>query len=153
MIKILITADNHLGKYYKKLVPERLNERRRKIAEIYNSGLSEIDNIILPENYGSSAKNNKLYHVYNLYTIRVADGRRDALQRHLKNKGIDSMVYYPVPLHKMKVFEGRCKVFGDLKESEKASKEVLSLPIGPLMEEKDVLKVIEAIKEFFDKTL
>ncbi len=120
---------------------DELNEKRRKIAQIYNEGLKEIEGIVLPLLTDG--------YVYHQYTIRVLNGKRDALQMHLRERGVESMVYYPVPLHKMKVFEGRCKVFGDLKEAEKASREVLSLPIEPLMKEEEVYRVIEAIKEFF----
>ncbi len=120
---------------------DEFNEKRRKIVQIYNESLKNIEEIVLPSIVDG--------HVYHQYTIRILDGRRDALKKHLSEKGIDSMVYYPLPLQKMKVFEGRSKIFEELKESEKASREVLSIPIEPLMKEEEVCKVIEAIKEFF----
>jgi len=122
------------------------NERRRKIAEIYNRELANIDGLILPITYDPSPMTD-IYHVYHQYTIRVANGKRDALQRHLKENGIDSMVYYPVPLHKMKVFiNNGMEIFGGLEKSEVAAKSVLSLPIEPLMEKREIKKVCELLQ-------
>ncbi len=120
---------------------DEFNRKRNKIAQIYNEGLKDIEGIVLPSLTDG--------HVYHQYTIRILDGKRDVLKNYLKEKGIESMVYYPLPLYKMKVFEGRCKIFEELKEAEKASKEVLSLPIEPLMLEEVVYRVIEVIKEFY----
>lgn len=121
---------------------DELTERRRKIAEIYSTHLQTTGWVKVP------TVQEKAHHVYHQYTIRVPEGKRDALQHVLKKKGIDTMVYYPVPLHRMKVFEKRCVAFGSLEESEKASQEVLSLPIEPLMCEEEILRVVKAIKEF-----
>lgn len=115
---------------------DEFNQKRRKIAENYMSSLSDIRGLKLPyipsEDY---------YHTFHQFTIFVKEGKRDELQRSLKENNIQSMVYYPTPLHKMKVFEGRCKVFGSLENSEKASEGVLSLPIEPLMEKEEVDRV------------
>ncbi|MDI6891243.1 MAG: DegT/DnrJ/EryC1/StrS family aminotransferase, partial [Thermodesulfovibrionales bacterium] len=127
------------------------NERRKRIAEIYNKGLKDLKGLILPSAHSSLPFATE-GHVFNQYTIRLPEGKRDALKKHLKEKGIDAMVYYPLPLNKMKVFEGRCKIFQELKGSEKASREVLSLPIEPLMKEEDAFRVVEAVKEFFNKS-
>jgi dTDP-4-amino-4,6-dideoxygalactose transaminase len=124
---------------------DEFNERRRKIAEIYNKELAGINNIVLPISYELSAKSNKLYHVYNQYTIRTS--KRDELQAYLNEKGISSMIYYPIPLHKMKVFNGRCALSGDLVEAENAAKEVLSLPIEPLLKEEEISHVCKTIRE------
>ena len=102
------------------------------------------------QSYELSATSHELHHVFHQYTVRVLNGKRDSLQKHLKEKGIDTMVYYPIPLHKMKVFDKRCKVDGGLKESEKAVTEVLSLPMEPLMTKETIMKVVETIKYFFE---
>ncbi|MEJ5166843.1 MAG: DegT/DnrJ/EryC1/StrS family aminotransferase, partial [Thermoanaerobaculia bacterium] len=81
---------------------------------------------------------------------RVMDGKRDELKEFLEKNGIGTQIYYPYPLHKMKLFEGRCKIPFKLSKAEKASKEVLSLPIEPLLKEKEMLFVIEKIKNFFN---
>jgi dTDP-4-amino-4,6-dideoxygalactose transaminase len=128
---------------------DEFNERRKRIAEMYHEGLKNLDGIVLPNTNDPTIIDS--YHVYHQYTLRVFEGKRDALQMHLKGKGIDAMVYYPVPLHTMKVFKGRSKVFKKLEESEKAAREVLSIPMEPLMKEKEVVSVIKAIREFFNQ--
>ncbi len=89
------------------------------------------------------------YNVYHQYTIKVNDGKRDELKKHLEENGISTMIYYPVPLHKMKVFDERSKVHDGLEESESASFDVLSLPIEPLQTEADTLSIINCIKKYF----
>ncbi|KHE90875.1 MAG: DegT/DnrJ/EryC1/StrS family aminotransferase [Candidatus Scalindua rubra] len=128
---------------------DEFNEKRRKTAEIYNKELSGINGIVLPLNHELSTESDNLYHVYHQYTIRVLNGRNDQLQTHLKERGVSTMVYYPVPLHKMKVFEGKMKIFEGLENSENASKEVISLPMEPLQKDEDIAYVIKSIHEYF----
>ena len=59
------------------------------------------------------------------------------------------MVYYPFPLHKMRVFDRRAKASGQLADAEMATKEVLSLPIEPLQKVEDTRYVVESIKQFY----
>lgn len=122
---------------------DEFNEKRRAIADIYNKELVGINGLVLPNS-------DKLYHVYHQYTVRIKE--REKLQAYLKGKGVSTMVYYPFPLHKMRVFnEGRSKSFGSLTNAEQASTSVLSLPIEPLQEKDTVEYIIEAVKEFFIK--
>jgi UDP-2-acetamido-2-deoxy-ribo-hexuluronate aminotransferase len=73
---------------------------------------------------------------------------REEIQERLKQQGISTMVYYPYPLHKMKVFiNNGMKVYGNLQNSEYAAKNVLSLPIEPLYNEKIIYNVIEKLSE------
>lgn len=82
-------------------------------------------------------------HVYAQYTLRVKD--RDALGRALASDGIPSAVYYPKCLHQQPLFEGRAR-WGELCESELASREVISLPMHPYLRETEQDRVIEAVK-------
>jgi dTDP-4-amino-4,6-dideoxygalactose transaminase len=123
-----------------------LNTHRRNTATSYNHGLKNTAGIILPFAYPSSCTASD--HVFHQFTVRVPDGRRDVLQSHLRESGIDSMVYYPVSLNSMKVFNGRCMVYGELRGAEQATREVLSLPIEPLMTSEETTRIVEAIKEF-----
>lgn len=124
---------------------DEFTELRREIAKIYSRELADIKEIVLPD-----IEQDGIYHVCHQYTIRVKDGRRDELQKYLNDKGISTMVYYPYPLHKMKVFgNGRSITFGSLTNAEKACSEVLSLPIEPLQGEDTTQKVIAKIKDFF----
>lgn len=126
---------------------DEFNNRRRAIAKIYNDALKNIGGIILPAENNLSA-----YHVYHQYTIRVLDGKRDDLQRHLKEMGIDSAIYYPVPLQNMKVFKERSKTYGNLTNAITACSEILSLPIEPLYEKDELQYVIGAILNFLPHT-
>jgi dTDP-4-amino-4,6-dideoxygalactose transaminase len=122
---------------------DEFNERRSKIAGFYDNALRNLNDISPPMSLPAA------HHVYHQYTIRLKNGKRDDLQRFLSDQNIGSMVYYPVPLHKMRVFDERHKSFLPMNESEKAVTEVLSLPIEPLMKDKDVMRVAKSVKLFF----
>ena len=83
-------------------------------------------------------------HGYAQYTIRVPN--RDQVAEKLKAGGIPTAVYYPKCLHEQPVFAGCGCRWGDFPESEKASREVLSLPMHPFLSEADQDKVVEALK-------
>ncbi len=125
---------------------DAFNVRRRAISGRYNEALNGIPGLSLPLSIPSA----DVDHVYHQYTVRVTNGRRDDLQRFLGENQISTMIYYPLPLHQMKVFQGRSIVSGYLPESEKAAGEVLSLPVEPLMNGSSVTAVTETIKSFFD---
>jgi UDP-2-acetamido-2-deoxy-ribo-hexuluronate aminotransferase len=83
-------------------------------------------------------------HVYAQYTIRAPD--RDALGGALGDAGIPTAVYYPKCLHQQPVFAGAGGVRGELRESERAAREVLSLPMHAYLSEADQDRVVEAVK-------
>lgn len=128
---------------------DEFNFKRRQIAKTYSQELKNLTGLIIPQDEPG--------HVYHQYTVRVLNGKRDALQKQLKDNGVDSMVYYPIPLHLMKVFAGRCEIAESLKESETAAKEVLSLPIEPLISLREISHVCQMIQsvntqeDFHDK--
>lgn len=123
---------------------DEFNNKRRQVGMQYNEGLRDVKGIVLSELLPEA------FHVYHQYTIRILNGKRDELQKHLKEKGVSTMVYYPYPLHKMKVFgDGRSKSFGSLENAETATESVLSLPIEPLQSKEDTLYVIDCIKGYF----
>ncbi|HET7468734.1 MAG TPA: DegT/DnrJ/EryC1/StrS family aminotransferase [Gemmatimonadales bacterium] len=86
-------------------------------------------------------------HIYNQYTIRVP--RRDALQAHLKAKGIGHSIYYPLPLHLQPCFAHLGYQKGSLPHSETASEQVISLPIYPELSLEQQQTVIDAVLEFY----
>ena len=118
---------------------DEFNERRQKIAQVYNESLQNLKDIIVPKTLPDA------YHIYHQYTIRVLNGKRDYIQKSLKDKGISTMLYYPLPLHKMKVFENRMKISANLNESEKAATEVLSLPVEPLLKDEELEMVVKEL--------
>jgi UDP-2-acetamido-2-deoxy-ribo-hexuluronate aminotransferase len=83
-------------------------------------------------------------HVYAQYTIRVPD--RDSLGAKLKEVGIPSAVYYPKCLHEQPVFAGLGYKWGDFPVAEKASREVISLPMHPFLSVEDQDRVVKAVK-------
>lgn len=82
-------------------------------------------------------------HVYHQYTIRVVDADRDRFAEALAKRGVGSGVYYPVPNHRLAAYN----LSLDLDETEKAAKEVLSLPIYPSLSSNDLEKIVEAVNE------
>ncbi|HMA22093.1 MAG TPA: DegT/DnrJ/EryC1/StrS family aminotransferase [Gemmatimonadaceae bacterium] len=120
---------------------EAWSAARRKNAEYYNkafAGMSDVKPpVIDPANVS----------IYNQYTLRVA--RRDELQEQLKKKGIGNSVYYPLPLHLQPCFEYLGYSEGAFPESEKAAKEVISLPVYPELTTSQLDEVIEAVREFY----
>lgn len=120
---------------------DAFNEKRKKIAAAYNKDLHGLKGITLPKQMPESD------HVYHQYTISTSN--REQLQAYLKERGIATMVYYPFPLHKMKVFgDGRCITYNKLDHAEILSGNVLSLPVEPLMKLEDTLAVTAGIKDF-----
>ena len=89
-------------------------------------------------------------HVWNQYTVRVVGGRRDALQKHLAERNIGSAIYYPVPLHLQKCFAALGYEQGSLPVTERACREVLSLPVYPELTAAEQEAVIDAVAEFCD---
>jgi dTDP-4-amino-4,6-dideoxygalactose transaminase len=86
-------------------------------------------------------------HIFNQYTIRVP--RRDALQTHLKSKGIGNSIYYPLSLHLQPCFAHLGYAKGSLPISETASEQVISLPVYPELSEAQQQTVIDAVLEFY----
>jgi len=114
------------------------NARRRDIASRYNEHLQEAD-IELPSSC------HDCYHVYHLYVIRCRE--RDELQAGLRTRKIGTGIHYPVPVHLQPAYAGRLKAVGELKESERAARHVLSLPMYAELTDSDVENVTQASAE------
>ena len=121
------------------------NTARRNIAHYYTEKLNEKLSDVVKTPYEVEG----YHHVYHQYTLRVED--RDELQQYLKDNGIASMIYYPIPLHLQPVFSELGYTEGDFPETEKAAKQALSLPIWPEMRRIQQDYVIEKIIEFYKK--
>jgi len=124
---------------------DRWSEARQRWAGRYNELLEGLDAIELPYVAAGST------HIYHQYTIRVKDGRRDELCSYLKEQGIGTGVYYPLPLHLQKCLENLGYKEGDFPEAERASREVLSLPMFPELSEEEIERVAEEIERFFQR--
>jgi dTDP-4-amino-4,6-dideoxygalactose transaminase len=87
--------------------------------------------------------------IFNQYTLRVPGGKRDSLQAFLKERGIGTSIYYPLPLHLQPCFAYLGYRQGQLPESERAAKEVLSLPIFPELSRAQLDEVVTGVESFF----
>lgn len=126
----------HLNEY-----SEARRERAKFYTEQLNDKVSEfVKTPVERENY---------HHVYHQYTLRVE--RRDELQAFLKENDIASMIYYPMPLHLQPVFADLGYKEGDFPETEKATKEAISLPMWPELKREQQEYVIEKIVEFYER--
>jgi dTDP-4-amino-4,6-dideoxygalactose transaminase len=119
------------------------SEARRRNAAYYTAALADLADVTTPVVTPDNES------IYNQYTIRVA--QRDALQAHLKAKGIGSNVYYPLPMHLQPCFAYLGYKQGQFPESERAAKEVLSLPVYPELTHAHLDEVIAAIRGFFGR--
>ena len=115
------------------------NEGRRNVAALYRAALGAAEGVELPQEHEHAT------HVYHQFTIRVSN--RDEVQKQLAERGIQTFVYYPVPLHLQKMYAHFDYKRGDLPQSEKAADEALSLPMYPELSASDVEYIAESVKE------
>ncbi|MDR0573678.1 MAG: DegT/DnrJ/EryC1/StrS family aminotransferase [Tannerella sp.] len=121
---------------------DEFTKRRAELAERYDQTLNSCPNILLPEKAPYST------HVYHQYTIQVQNNKRDALKSYLAEKGIPSMIYYPLPVHEQEGYKWSARPFGNLNESKRLCDEVLSLPIHSEMTDDMQTYIIETIEQF-----
>ena len=121
------------------------SDARRRHAAFYDRALAGIEGIVTP------AVRPENESIFNQYTVRVLDGRRDALAAHLRERGVGSGVYYPVPLHLQECFAYLGYREGQFPEAERACREVLSLPVFPELTEAQLAYVAESVASFFGR--
>lgn len=115
---------------------ETATDRRRAIAARYATGLAGTK-LVLP----AVAAN--VRHVYHLYVVR-AQGREDLMKR-AREAGVGTGIHYPVPVHLQPAYAGRCGGADALPETERAAREVLSLPMYPELSDADIETVIATL--------
>jgi len=118
---------------------DRWNEERRRKAQIYKRML-EGAGVLCP------VEKEKAKHVYHLFVIRTK--KRSSLQASLKEKGIETLIHYPIPIHLQRAFKELRYHRGDLPLTEQYSREILSLPFFPEMTESEMEEVATLIKIF-----
>jgi dTDP-4-amino-4,6-dideoxygalactose transaminase len=119
------------------------NEERRSKALAYKRMLGSTE-VVCP------VEKEQARHVYHLFVIRTK--RRNALQAFLKEKGIGTLIHYPIPIHIQKAYGELGYRKGDLPVTEKHAQEVLSLPFFPELTTEEMGKVNKGIKSFFSES-
>ena len=118
-------------------------ENRQAIAQAYREELKGIQQIELPATFQNRS------HVYHQFTLKVE--QRDALKSFLQNKGVPSMVYYPMPIYKQEAYADLGKNEALYSISEHLPKKVLSLPICPEKTEEQIHYICTQIKAFYSQ--
>lgn len=128
--------------YVKLKYLDKENQRRREIAEYYCDNIKN-ENIILPILNHQSSVINYNSHVWHLFVIRTAE--RDKLQKHLSENGIQTVINYPIPPHKQDAY----KEWNNYRFliTQKIHNEVLSLPISPVLTEKELEYIVDIVNE------
>ncbi|GHT08539.1 cell surface polysaccharide biosynthesis protein [Bacteroidia bacterium] len=130
---------------------ESYSMARQKVAAQYNEGLKTLTNLLeTPCHIPNST------HVYNQYTLKIKHNRRDDLQKYLKEKGVPTMVYYPLSLQQQPAFchcgldrqSPIIRIGSDLSETEQLCQSVLSLPMHTELDEEQIRYIIEQIMKY-----
>jgi dTDP-4-amino-4,6-dideoxygalactose transaminase len=121
---------------------EKFNAQRQANAKFLSDNLKGVRTPFTPD--GQT-------HVFHQYTIRVPGGRRDALRAYLNEQGVGSEVYYPVPIHKQTFYVKDLGYNDNLPETERASEEVLSLPVHPALTPSDLETIVGAVNDFMER--
>lgn len=113
------------------------NDRRRSVAAAYDDGLADLP-LVLP----TKGKEGSVYH---LYVVRHP--RRDLLRSALAERGIETLIHYPLPPHRQKCYARTSLGACDLPIADQLAAEVLSLPIGPHLSKDEVASIIKAVRD------
>jgi dTDP-4-amino-4,6-dideoxygalactose transaminase len=121
------------------------SQARNAMALFYDKAFSVLDELQVPERQSNST------HVFHQYTLKVKNRKRNELQQYLLEKGIPSMIYYPLPLYKQEAFQQFVSTDFKLVTTEELCDEVLSLPIHTEMNIDSMNFVCNSVQSFFKK--
>ena len=116
-------------------------QQRQQIAQWYAKALKAIRDLILPVTHAHAT------HVYHLYVVRAK--QRDALQKHLADNKIGTLIHYPIPPHLQKAYQSLGFKQGDFPIAEELANTSLSLPMWPGMTEENVYTIAKCVTEFY----
>lgn len=122
---------------------DRYSASRNKVADRYDQAFAGHQNIKTPARVANST------HAFHQYTVQLEGVSRDELKKYLSEKGVPSMVYYPLPLHQQEAYKDLGFKLGDFPVAESLCEKVLSLPIHTEMTKEDQEYIIETINAFF----
>lgn len=121
---------------------EEFNRIRQANAQFFNERLQGVVVPTIPADRT---------HVFHQYTIRVPGGRRDVLRAYLQERGIETGIYYPVPVHRQRFYMEKLGYTVSMPEAERAAREVLSLPVHPGLKPFDLERIVSAVNGFMDR--
>lgn len=124
---------------------DEYNKKRRRSAEKYAAFFKDNKHLITPAVPEGSFK----FHVFHQYVLRVINGKRDDLVKHLQEKNIPCGIYYPVPLHKQKAYKlDQQYQETDFQATKKACNEVIALPMHTELDDEQIAFIAETINAF-----
>jgi dTDP-4-amino-4,6-dideoxygalactose transaminase len=118
---------------------------RLAAADYYDAAFSAVDQLITPARSAAST------HVFHQYTLKLNGVDRAALIKHLADKGVPAMIYYPVPLHLQKAYQDTRYKAGDFPVAEQLSECVMSLPMHTELTEEQLKYIADSVLEFISK--
>ena len=124
---------------------EMPTDDRKRIAKFYNQAFAGNSKITTP--FVAPANS----HVYHQYTLKLEGVNRDGLRDYLEEKGIPSMLYYPVPVHRQKMFDSVDPGKTDLPVTDWLTERVISLPIHTELDEEQLQFITSKVIEFVNK--
>lgn len=122
------------------------NEARKEAARKYDQAFDGQEHIITPHRAGECDT-----HVYHQYTLKISNGKRDALVKHLNEKGIPCGVYYPIPLHSQKAYRDERYNEADFPVTNQLVKEVISLPMHTELTDDQIDLITSTVIDFINK--
>ncbi|MDT0641469.1 DegT/DnrJ/EryC1/StrS family aminotransferase [Zunongwangia sp. F363] len=122
------------------------NEARRKAADKYDKAFEDQAEIEIPKRQG-----NRDAHVFHQYTLKITNGKRDALAKHLQEKNIPFGIYYPIPLHLQKAYADERYNEADFPVTNKLVKEVISLPMHTELDDEQINFIAGTIVDFMNR--
>ncbi|MDX1603141.1 MAG: DegT/DnrJ/EryC1/StrS family aminotransferase [Salinimicrobium sediminis] len=122
------------------------NKARQVAARKYSEAFKDVEGVTVPFTEGEADT-----HVYHQYTLKIANGKRDALAKHLLEKGIPFGVYYPIPLHSQKAYKDERYNEADFPVTNQLVQEVISLPMHTELDEEQIDYITTTIKDFLNQ--
>jgi dTDP-4-amino-4,6-dideoxygalactose transaminase len=117
------------------------NEARSRHANAYAAELDGVGDLVLQQRSDSST------HVYHLFVVETE--RRDALREHLSERGVQTGIHYPIPIHRQEAYADLGLPAGSFPVAERLARQTLSLPMYPELTSDQIGAVTGAIREFF----
>ena len=124
---------------------DKYNKRRQEAASLYNASFDGIDEIEVP-----FVESDIDSHVYNKYTLKINNGKRDELANHLQKNKIPFGIYYPLGFHEQKAYKQEFISDNDFPETNKVKDQVISLPMHTELTKKQIKFISNTIISFFE---